>query len=290
MKDRVISYIHDFNRVARATIEYAALEPFFSASGKPFYNLHMVYAPRTELLIQDYLSGSNATDVKVESVAKQQHLIKPMLDKFGTMDKNDIIPFDEELFASLGMTVISNIGRFYNFSLSSPTDPFLSMYLEPENIVYVSPQFQNTFLANKSVFQPSPRYMIDILSQELLQQSKKAGEYGIYNNKDKYGELLGSLNKTMKLYFIVINYVETGTLASLCSDRYITILNTLSQASKPWDFITECIQNLEKLRRDMPETQWPGIEQAALKQKCFEFLTQRLLGDLNAERNFSIVV
>lgn len=290
IKQKIVTYIQEFNKVARATIEYAALEPFFNSSGKAYYNLHLVYAPRTELLIQDYLSGTNATDVKVEFVAKQQHLIKPILDKFGTMDKNAVIPFDEELFSSLGMTVISNVGRFYNFVLSSPTDPFLSMYLEPENIVHVSPQFQETFLSNKSIFQPTPRYMLDIIHQEFFQQVKKAGEYGVYNNKDKYSELLGSLNKTMKLYFIVLKYIETGSLTSLCSDQYITILNTLGQASKPWDFVTECIANCEKLKLTLSESTSPGIEQAMLKQKCFEFLTQRLLGDLNAERNSSIVV
>ena len=198
-----------------------------------------------------------------------------------------VLPIDVELFDLFSMSIISNIGRFYNFNIQSPTDPFLTMFLEKENIIFATDKFQSYFLDSKSLFQPSPLHLLELIQRALQDHQKKSTEYGIYSNKEKYSVLLAELNKTIKLYFIVLDYVNTGILQASCKEQQAMILNTLSQAAKPWEFVVECISNIEKLKHHQL-TIIPYVssdittEKDTLKQKCYDFLLEKLIGELHA--------
>jgi len=115
---------------------------------------------------------------------------------------------------------------------------------------------------------------------------KKSSEYGVYTNKERYTELLLSITKTMKLYFIALNYYNTGTLTTLCEEKHSLILNTLAQAYKPWEFVNECISNITAIKQANLASISPNgfsadAERAALKEKCFAFLTNRLIQEIS---------
>jgi hypothetical protein len=163
------------------------------------------------------------------------------------------------------------------------------MFLEEDSIVYASDRFKTVFLDHKSIFRPSTYAMVDILHSSFVDYVKKSGEYGIYSNKDKYTELLVSTNKAVKLYFVALKYAQTGEFRFSHEEHQLLILNTLAQASKPWEYINQCIVNLERLRRELYEENITAIvktssteEKEAIRKACFNFLTQRLIGELNA--------
>lgn len=139
MKEAFKNYIEEFNEVANIYIEYAALEPFFSSTGKVLYNLHLVYSPHADFMVHEYLSGNNAAAVLSEKVCNTSEGLKSTLLSFGVNRESQstgaAIPINLDLFDKVSTTVISNVGRFYNFKLQSPTDPFLSMYLEAPLVI-----------------------------------------------------------------------------------------------------------------------------------------------------------
>lgn len=282
MKQQLLKYIENFNKVAQVTIEYAALEPFYTSSGRILNNLHLVYSPTAEFLVIDYLRGGNVGDAFVEKTSKDTTKTKAMLNGF---IKPNLVLEDTRLFENISTTMISNIGRFYNFKINSATDPFFTMFLEEDNIVFASKEFTNYFLDSKSLFRPSALHILDVIHASFQIDAKKSSEYGVYTNKEKYTELLLSITKTMKLYFIALNYYNTGMLTALCEEKHSLILNTLAQAYKPWEFVNECINTITTIKQANLASISPNgfsadAEREALKEKCFAFLTNRLIQEI----------
>lgn len=285
MKNRILQYINEFNAVAQIKIEYAALEPFYNSMGKIIHNIHIVYSPSKEYLIRDYLGAGMGLFTEQAISGGEKFKLCMAQFKVAPDKLPAVLPVDVELFDSFSTSVISNIGRFYNFRIQSPTDPFLTMFLEKENIVFATDEFRACFLDSKNQFQPSITYLLNMIQLTLQEHHKKSTEYGVYSNKDRYPILLIELHKTMKLYFITLNYIKTGILQATCDEQYSIILNTLSQAAKPWEFVLECIANISNLKQQQ-ELQSPQnndsivAEVETLKQKCYDFLLEKLIKEL----------
>jgi hypothetical protein len=294
MKEQILDYINQYNKEFQIKIEYAVLEPFLNAKGERIYNLHVVYSPRKELLLRSYLSGSfsdgSGEKTLKGSYAHQQLTSYPLI---SGLTNSTVTP----VFSDIEDFTISNIARFYNFKFNSPTDPFLSMFLETDNIIYISPEFKVAFLDKKDNFKPHPIYMLHQLQETFAQLITRSQEYSTYTDKNRLTKVLEDLHKTMKLYFIALSYHTNKDLVSSFEEKHVLILNTLAQSHRPWEFVQECINTIKeiKFKTEQEVMQTVGgsysalvtadSQKAALKQECYLFLNNSLIGELDAERN-----
>jgi hypothetical protein len=288
MKEQILDYINQYNKEFQIKIEYAVLEPFLNAKGEQIYNLHVVYSPRKELLLRSYLSGGFSDGIGERTVkgaqAHQQLLSYPLKNGFTAPS---VIP----VFNDIEDFTISNIARFYNFKFNSPTDPFLSMFLERDNIIYISPEFKAAFLDKRDNFKPSPIFMLHQLQETFSYLLTRSQEYSTYTDKAKLTKVLEDLHKTMKLYFIALSYYNNKELISSFEEKHVLILNTLAQSHRPWEFVQECVDTIKgiKLKAEIEgnysELVTADIQKADLKQECYLFLNNLLIGELDAECN-----
>lgn len=288
MKEKLLAFISEFNKRALIKIEYAVVDSFLSPSGVLQYKAHLVYSPIKEYLLKSYLSGAVHEGISERTVLGGLALQEL---KAFAKDKDTFLEGLETPFAEVQEVTISNVSRFYNFKFNSPTDPFLTMFLEPESIVYISEDFNRMFLSQKEKFRPSPIHMMTQISASFSELIKKSTEYSTYSDKVKLTNLLVELHKMTKLYFIAIRYYNTGELISSYEEKQNLILNTLAQAHRPWDFVQDCVALIAEARRKL-ETDpnftaliTADAEKQALKDQCFSFLNLRLIGELDAERN-----
>lgn len=294
MKEKILEYINKYNTLFQIKIEYAVLEPFLSVKGEIAYNLHVVYSPRKEFLLRSYLSGtfldsSSEKTVRGASGAHSQLMSYPKLTE-------NIVGLAPSAFDGIVEFTISNIARFYNFQFNSPTDPFLSMFLEPDNIIYISPEFKTFFLDKKHNFKPHSVFMLHQLQESFTKLINRSQEYSTYTDKDKLTKVLEDLHKTMRLYFIALSYYNTGDLISSFEEKEGLILNTLAQSHRPWEFVQECITLIREIKQKLETSvlatgeSYSDLVSAnkhknALKQECYLFLNNSLIGELDAERN-----
>jgi hypothetical protein len=171
------------------------------------------------------------------------------------------------------------------------------MFLERDNIIYISPEFKAAFLDKRDNFKPSPVFMLHQLQETFSSLLTKSQEYNTYTDKAKLTKILEDLHKTMKLYFIALSYHNNKELISSFEEKHVLILNTLAQSHRPWEFVQECISTIKdiKLKTENEVRQVVGgsyselvtadIQKAALKQECYLFLNNLLIGELDAERN-----
>lgn len=291
MKKQILQYIEQYSKEAQITIEYVVLEPFLNAKGDTIYNLHVVYSPKKEYLLRSYLSGSMLEGITERTTdGPGAHGLLTSFPLQNGIAAYSIVPTFGEYITQF---TFSNIARFYNFQFNSPTDPFLSMFLETENIVYISEDFKTFFLDKKSVFRPHALHMLEAMQLAFQDLIKKSGDYNYYSDKAKLGKLLQELHKAMKLYFIALRYYNNGELISSFEEKYSLILNTLAQAAKPWEFVQECISFINTVKQkeyandvvNYHQRIKAESERALLKQECYAFLNRRLIGELDAERN-----
>lgn len=302
MKEDILEYIKKYNAAYQIKIEYAVLEPFLNAKGDPIYNLHFVFSPKKEYLLRSYLSGQFLEGALEKTVpgasnsSSASHAHGLMLSFPMASGVTEGVGVLKNTFDNIVEFTLSNITRFYNFKFSSPTDPFLSMFLEQENIIFISPEFKEAFFDKKEEFKPHAVHMLHSISDTFAILTKQASDYQVYSDKAKMTKVLDSLHKTMKLYFIALRYHTNKELVSSFEEKHVLILNTLVQASRPWEFVNECSQVINNIKREINNTcvetnvdfaklRDAEAQKALLKQESYAFLNKALIGEIDAERN-----
>lgn len=301
MKEKILNYIHEYNKTSQITIEYAVLEPFLNPTGNTIYNLHVVYSPKIEFLTRTYLTGISSGDwPRGEQIVTGFELAK-VLHQFPLISgaaKHATLPYGIE--SSIEQFSCSNMARFYNFKFNSPTDPFLLMFLENENIIYISDDFKEYFFDQRDSFKPHPIYMLEVMSVSLKELVKASSDYQYRTDRTKVNCVLQELHKTMRLYFIALRYYNTKELVSSFEEKYNLILNTLAQASRPWEFVDECVKFIDAAKQkdyfdttgnsyayqqhsvEFSERVNATKERELLKQQCFNFLAHQIKREISA--------
>ena len=279
MKDKILRYIAAVNKYADISIEYAILEPFTNNINTQ-YNLHIVYTPKLDYLLQSYVSGVCSDVLREQKLSVNEahsffvaHCITPEVQFVDIADIKNI--------------VVSNLARFYNFKFDSSTDPFLSMFLEEENIIWKTTTFDECFFSKKSTFQLSRTIMATATITAIQKILATSREYNYYSNSSKMLSLHSDLINVMKLYFITQQYIETGNLTATLSITNELILNTLGIAAKPWDYAIECSKKLETYVA--LNSHGGGMEsfKELLKTHALNFLSYKIRDEVTTTNNIT---
>ncbi len=279
MNENILKYLKEFNEIANISIEYAVLEPHTSISGELKNNLHVVFTPKLKLLLESYVSGISL-DVLNETVIDTSNIHAYLVNHYIPKENLSKVP-QKDLMKDINSLVISNIARFYNFKFKESTDPFLSMFLEEENIIWKTRDFDIFFFSKKETYKPSKVFVANSVLSELKDNNTRVRElsqsYG--NKKEELSKVYDKLHNNIKLYFIALRYLRTDELSSTLEDTSELILSTLVQASKPWEYVEDCIKVLsteiaKAATNDRPDSR------NALKGQAMNFLEYKICEDV----------
>lgn len=275
-----VEYIKEFNEISNITIEYAVLEPITLPSGEPSNNLHFVYTPKINCLLNNYVSGIYS-DVIDETILQGEYITLE-LSKFLSIELSaKWNPIIKDTFKKINKVVMSNIARFCNFKFNSSTDPFLSMFLEEKNIIWKTKEFDNFFFSQKALYKPTQLFTSKSVLAYLADVNKKANEYlHSYGGSDKIAALYNELPNIVSLYFITLNYLKTGEFSSKFSETEELILNTLQQSTVPWDYLKECARTLA-IEQGLTQGLTQGNCKELLKTQALSFLHYRFCEEAN---------
>ena len=245
MKEDILRYLTTFNSISNVAIEYAILEPYLAVDGELQHNLHIVYTPKIQQLLKSYVSGLPLDVINETKITLDMH--QSLVSQFIDSDKDQRSDLNGDDIKSVKKLLISNIARFCNFKIQSSTDPFLSMFLEEKNIIWKTEDFDEFFFFNREGFKPSKYCMGTSIIEVFNSLIQKSKDYAYHSQKEKLNAVYDELLNITRLYFITVRYMKTDELSSTMDDTHDLILNTLSQASRPWEFATECTTLLQGL-------------------------------------------
>ena len=246
MRDNIIKYLHKFNEIANVQIEYATLEQVPTTNGEDRFNLYVVYTPKLTTLLAQYTSVL-VLDATTENKSSCNNEFITLLSSFVSKDNfQKLVDIDSSLLSSINTFIISNIAKLCNFTLQSSSEPFLAMFLEERNIIWKTHEFDLFFFAKKETYKPTKILMARALHLYFKEILKNTQEYAYTSNRDKMSKLYERLFNLTKLFLIWTSYSTTDTLSSVLTEDDNNILNTLFQASKPWEYASECLQIVEK--------------------------------------------
>jgi hypothetical protein len=288
MHEQILKYLTLFNKIAKISIEYAIAEPTLSVSGEIRYDLHLVYTPKVETLLNSYVTGISLdviNEIKIETTAAHTALITKYVNP-DNVPENYYDEFNAKLLSNVNSIIISNIARFCNFKFKTSTDPFLSMFLEEKHIIWKTKDFDTFFFSNKELFKPSKTFIADSVISSLSEVLAKYKEFsdGCGNTRNRVVELYEQLHNIVRLHFIALRYLKTNELSSTMEDTYELILSTLAQAARPWDYLEECKKRLGA-ERNLQQEQNPDNSRELLKAQALNFLQYKIVEEAKSLYN-----
>ena len=272
LKEEIIKYIEVLDKYSNLKIEFAILEPRLNSDQ---FNLHLLYTPKLNYLLETYVSGIVA-DAMTETCMP---LLTAHTYLSGFIPTADRVKLSIVELPKIQNIIISNIAKFSNIKLQTSTEPFLAMFLEEKHIIWKTPEFNLFFFLKKNDYKPSKEVMLASLSLSFSELIKNSQEYSYINSQAKLDVLRDRLYNLVKLYYIVIEFVRTEELSSKLEEQYNLTLQTLQQATKPWDYARYCMENLNIMCKEKGVSLYPTPQitlSKELRQQVLNFLAYRI--------------